>query len=505
MKSYTHILIGLISLFFLLGCNQEDEDRVIEKFSQEKPYAIQIAKERSFYQAEKLTDRLHGMDLDAYLIKFVDSIENDGSWFYIMCDNIKTLDSVKSKRKYLEEKFNLTDLKIVAFSDFQEATFDLDSVKLEERKKITARKPSIDNDIFDVIEKFPESNSLYLQKTFIVNTPKERDDLKGFSAIYDFSMDLPRGITKKMILQNTSAFSEVVYKDNLYGDRVTIDIGKLRNPKPQMSKASIINLKNTNSFEIAGKYADLILETGDYLFEEKKEIEVSSFNKLYGYKVTIEPKKDYFRTYLILVDQTNEYIIYCQSTEKTEKELLEILSDFGKGNGLNSYDEFYNSFYTLPDEIIENDWFVGYSIDRLDQSYAKSRGYAKWAKEMVGHWQSTGYFYNTNKGIWCYSIFDMLTKSNQNYIYGDLYTSASGRNKKKQEIYNTEGFVIYQNEYNWKTGKTYKKTTEINFGVGRFVTAVVNTENSWFNKDELIKRAESLQIENSTKNEKPVI
>ena len=64
-------------------------------------------------------------------------------------------------------------------------------------------------------------------------------------------MDLPRGIKKKLILKNTTAFSEVIYKDNLYGDRVTIDIGKLRARPSDIEQGSMITSRNKKSFEIA--------------------------------------------------------------------------------------------------------------------------------------------------------------------------------------------------------------------------------------------------------------
>jgi hypothetical protein len=35
------------------------------------------------------------MDINAYIIQYTDSSENDGSWFYILCDNIEILDTAK--------------------------------------------------------------------------------------------------------------------------------------------------------------------------------------------------------------------------------------------------------------------------------------------------------------------------------------------------------------------------------------------------------------------------
>lgn len=492
------ILLGLGLALCLFSCTEKE--RIIEKFSEEKPYAIQIAKERSFHQAEKLSNRLLDMDIDAYMIQYADSIENDGLWYYILANNMDVLDSAKVLRERMENQFSLKDLQIVKFDDFQGAVLELDSLRAKEKKTVQANKPDLEEDIFQVINKFPESNALLVQKTFVLNTPEDPKNTKGFSSVYSMKMDLPRGISKKLILKKMSAFSEVIYKDNLYGDQVTLDIGKLRNVVPVVQSFSLINTANAASFEIAEEYADLILETGDYRFEEKKEITVKSFTELYGYKVTIEPKKNYFRTYLVLVDASNQYVIFSQSTDKSEEELIRILEDIGNGNGLLDYSEFYNAFYTMPDGVVGNDLFIGFAIDKLDWSYARDRNYIKWSKEMVGHWCAKGHFYNNKKGLWTYTIFDLLTSGNQDYIYGSLYSKARSANKYKLDVYGTSGFVIFDEKFNWETYQTYKKASEISFGIDRYVSAINNTENSWFTKAELLERAESLQFEKLPQN-----
>ena len=89
----------------------------------------------------------------------------------------------------------------------------------------------------------------------------------------------------------------------------------------------------------------------------------------------------------------------------------------------------------------------------------------------------------------------MLTIENQNYIYGGLYSKSRTKNKYEVNVYGTNGFIIYTDEFNWKTYRSYKKTHEISFGVDRYVSAIGNSESSWFSKEELLERAESLQFE----------
>ena len=164
-----------------------------------------------------------------------------------------------------------------------------------------------------------------------------------------------------------------------------------------------------------------------------------------------------------------------------------------------NYNEFYNVFYIIPDQIVDQDQFVGFTIDKLGWSYAQNRGYVRWSKEMVGHWQASGYFYNDKKGLWAYGIFDLLTKDKQNHIYNGLYAKDRSRNKYKIDVYGTNGFILYRNKYNRRARRSYKKVREISFGIDRYISAINNTENAWFTKDELLQRAESLQFEKIVK------
>jgi hypothetical protein len=68
----------LLGMLFLIACSYNNDKKESEKFSKENPYAIEIAKERSFYQAEKLTDRLIALGLNAYMVQHADSSEDDG-------------------------------------------------------------------------------------------------------------------------------------------------------------------------------------------------------------------------------------------------------------------------------------------------------------------------------------------------------------------------------------------------------------------------------------------
>ena len=61
-------LFATCTLFAMhVSCSNEVE-RQIETVSTEKPFTVQITKERSYFQAQKAQERLLKLDIDAYLV-----------------------------------------------------------------------------------------------------------------------------------------------------------------------------------------------------------------------------------------------------------------------------------------------------------------------------------------------------------------------------------------------------------------------------------------------------
>lgn len=92
---------------------------------------------------------------------------------------METIDSAKSVRTRIKNRFKLKGLKVVTFESFEKAVFELEELKQSEKQKIASNKPDVKEEIFNVMEKFPESNSLIVQKTFVLNTPNDPENMKG--------------------------------------------------------------------------------------------------------------------------------------------------------------------------------------------------------------------------------------------------------------------------------------------------------------------------------------
>ena len=485
-KTFPFKLFMIFSLFAMfISCSNE-----IETVSTKKPFTVQITKERSYYQAKKVQERLQKIGIDAYLLVTQDSV--DRKWYNVMSgafvdslnsvNYIHTLDSAYHLKKWeMVDTRRLKDTFSIIIPNHKKIK------EVEENKRIEANKPKVPKDVIDVTEKFPDNNIFYLENINILNLSEP----KTFSKVAEnIKMDIPRGIKLSKLSNFCNSIGEVQYQDNLFGDNVTISIMKVKsdydlNKELIFEKYTVEKPKeNIKSYALALEFSEDILNSGNYDNESIKEIKIPAFKLLTGYKVGFTTNKGVYRSYFVLSDADCEYLIIAQSVDKTEEEIQEILSEVGKSQGLNNYDEFYNNFYVLPSDPEDDDIFLGYSINKLGWSYAREKGYANWSKAMVGHWNVNGYFWNKQKGLWSLGLFDLLTPTSQSHIYGKLYSGQKSYNKTQTNVYGVNGYFV-------NTALFWYRSLELNFGIGRYVFAI---DSKNLDRNDMMKRSEKMQF-----------
>jgi hypothetical protein len=501
MKKIFPLNLFIIFLIFTICTSCSNK---VETVSAEKPFTVQITKERSYFQAKKAQERLMKIGIDAYLLATQDSV--DRKWYNVMSGAFVDSFSSVNYIHTLDSTYHFKKLEILDTRRLKE-TFSIiipnnkKQKEIEEYKRIEANKPNVPKDVIDVTEMFPDNNIFFLGKINILNLSEP----KSLSKVTDnVRMDIPRGIKLRKLSNFCNSICEVQYQDNLYGDNVTISIMKVKSDY-DLNKNIIFekySVKKPNayikSYALALEFSEDILNSGEYANESIKEIKISAFKLLTGYKVGFTTKKGIYRSYLVLSDTDCQYLIIAQSVDKNEEEIQEILSEVGKSKGLNDYDEFYNNFYVLPSDPEDDDIFLGYTINKLDWSYAQQKGYSNWSKAMVGHWNVNGFFWNKQKGIWTLGLFDLLTPSSQKHIYGKLYSGQKSYNKTQTNVYGVNGHFVNMEFYLYRS-------LELNFGIGRYVSAI-NSEN--LNRKDMMNRAEKMQFKKGgfakTENEKKV-
>jgi hypothetical protein len=475
MNNSKLLVLDLFLILILSSCS-------VKEINEETPYAIQLQEVRSYYKAIDIKERLEEYGVEPYILS---EKTNDGNWYRILSGAEKSIDDIKIYQKELESENFMNDSKIINFQKIEEnLVLDFED-NLYERKRLSSNKPNIPEKIYDLVNKFPKDKNFIVKSFFITNSPDSLSDMSKFKSSYDnIKHDLPRGIYMRSLMKKSKAIAEVIYEDNLFGDRVTLDIIKLK----ENLDLGLPENTNIESNEIANYFAELILKTGDYVFEDKLKIKVSSFQKLYGYKVTIQPKrnKEGLRTYFCLVSKDSKFLVFSQSTDKTDDEIIDIIEELGESDGLASYDEFYNAFYTLPTTCKINDEFISIYSEKLTSRYARSRRYAKWAKKMVGHWNTRANFSGEENNNWSVSFFDLLSDNNVNLVYNNLYID-SKKSKRYSDIID-----VVDNQGVIDKGKY---PSELSFPGNRFVISINNTNRGKLTRDKMLVIAKCLQVQ----------
>ena len=106
---------------------------------------------------------------------------------------------------------------------------------------------------------------------------------------------------------------------------------------------------------------------------------------------------------------------------------------------------------------------------------------------MVGHWQTSAFFYSEEKRSYAISLFDLLYESQVDYIYKTLYIDSKKSSSRSFEV-----------DVLGKTGISSKGTypAELSFPGGRYVIATNNLSNGKLKLDDMLKISESIQINN---------
>lgn len=484
--------LGVVIFFMtLVACSlfDESQEKVVEVFSSEKPYTLEILKERSYYQADKVVSRLSSKNVDSYILKSED--EDGDSWYSVVSGAFENDSCLEAFRLYLDTALQIKAGDVFLYSEMD--SLDRIPVKEEavkEQKRIDANKPDVPKDIALLISQYPKTDIFYLKNVSLLSLTDE-----GIESAEGRHVDMPRGVTLKKLKElGCVSFASVIYKDNLYKDEVTLQVAKLKD-RPVVNQASVVplfNLNNEEAAEICSLLADLVLATGKYKEEKKEEFQHPTQKSIVGYKVSFVTKEGNLRKYYFLTSETGGFVYMLQSTKEDDTELMDFLANIGKSDGgLEEFDEFYNSFYTVADKMANLDVLIGYYSDRLDYRYAKERGYAKWANRMVGHWFTNFCFYNDVKGSWEYSIFDLLTKNKSHQVYRKFYRSEQSK-ESERKIYGTVGTALYGVTIN-RYWELIKYLEEVSFSYDRYIVACSGDYE--FSEEELIERVEKLQFE----------
>lgn len=165
--------ISIVGVLFLtLGCRQ----RAPETVNEEQPYCVEVARERSIYQAQKIQERLHSMGVDAYIVESIDSVER--GWYSVVSGAFADSAASAAHAAYLDSTLHLPSLTLMdsrAMADSIHVVQEggANTSYQNESKRIEANTPSAPEEVIRVARMFPENNAFYLQRGSIANFESE--------------------------------------------------------------------------------------------------------------------------------------------------------------------------------------------------------------------------------------------------------------------------------------------------------------------------------------------
>ncbi|MGB1701334.1 MAG: hypothetical protein ACPHRO_15360, partial [Nannocystaceae bacterium] len=347
--------------------------------------------------------RLATMEIDSYIV--YGEIEDDGGkWFRVLTGRSASTLELGKVEDSLRQTHGMPDLEFRAITDFLSPPEIVRDPKKYDESLIAGRDPAVPGVVIETMKRFPFSVDYLIESMSVMAAGASKEDSKKYSPGHrHINLDLPRGIKKSLLRELCEVYSEVVYEDNIYGDSVTINVIKLR------ENHGIVG-------DVSSHFAQRILDTGEYDVETADAISIEGSTPLQGFKVTLLTKKGELRTYFVLADPSKRWIFFSQSTKKTDEEMKKFLQMIDKSEGMLAYPEFHNTFYAIPDELGEGEFFVSFSLSRLTRSYARSKNYANWAKAYVGYWSARASFKDPKKGNWTFALYDMLRKDRREEV-----------------------------------------------------------------------------------------
>ena len=165
------------------------------------------------------------------------------------------------------------------------------------------------------------------------------------------------------------------------------------------------------------------------------------------------------------------------------EEFYELLAASSTGGDLAAYPQIRKTLFVMPDSASGEREFVYYTLSKVGESYAIEKGYADWAKAIVGHWRAGSiYFY---KGEYFdVAFFDLDYDFNADYVHGIFMAEREkGAAGQPQTVGDKSGWFI--NSWN---------ATELSFAKNSYIIALDSTLGSSLVKGDYLSFASLLQI-----------
>ena len=441
----------------ILSSNKK-EDTVV---SEEKPYSVLVNTYKEEPPAIRDKERLEQQNIDAYILKTYD--DDDYFTFNLHAGAYETEEESEELLDQLED-MGIEGARVSDYFEIKDSLEKFDEVI----DKNVVSYDSGNNEIPDIfspsiqriIAEYPINQSFQLDNISIVDVQNVNNSSYTDTKDLDLEDLFPMLIDE---LPDILAVSNAEYKDSLYNKTFNYLVAEGKNN-------CFKNMQQKIQQEEAAAYIPL---------KVKKDIYDAWF-------ITDE----YDDTYLYAFSKDRNDLVYLESADFTKQDFEALINDFSNDSSLLIYPQIRKNLLTLPKKTsaAERD-FIYFNLKQLDESYAESKNYARWAVPIVGHWKSDTVFVQDGKEILT-GFFDLDYDYNARNLHQIFMEE-----HYEEDIYESNHPCIVNNNEGWFLGSDYlADRNELSFSNKIYIIAITSYSPGLLTEEELISFAQELQI-----------
>ena len=444
--------------------------------SASKPYSVRINSYRTAKDAKHTIKRLARAGIKAYALERME--KNNDIWIDVHAGAYKNKSEAEAFQKELKAK-GLTDAKLIEYKQIAKSVKAFDDAPSSEKREYklpSAEIPQMADRMLSNLKHFPIDDNYKVVALKIADSntaPKS-----AFWNYFDFNYTyVPKGNKVTAMMADTDSVSQAIYEDKVYGWRAGVIVLACKNANA--TATAIINRG-------ASQFGQVV--------SEKLAIKTDQ-GSLVGNLYSTNDAKSPTLTFVGEFAQTG-HVLTLVTKDLTKDLFMELLNSDNDGKGLLIFPEVRFNLSIMP-RGESGAVFTHFELKRVDWAYARERGNAWWANNMVNYWNATGYFMQDAKpfaiGFFNLNYDSTARKIHENFMY------------EKRKIVNNEFMRAMMNDMGiysasakvregadgWYLGRA--DGNELSFTKGSVVVAL-NAYRRTMGQDDLKKIANTLQI-----------
>lgn len=181
------------------------------------------------------------------------------------------------------------------------------------------------------------------------------------------------------------------------------------------------------------------------------------------------------------VNEKRDLAVLMSTEDFSESQFEAFLNNFENDSSLLIYPQIRRTLLVLPKKTEIERKFLSFTLEKVDDSYAASRGYTDWAIPIVGHWNSKANFYQEGEFV-SVSFFDLdydynAKRVHQMFMDDHITTEKSHASTVK----NADSWFV----------EIWDATREVSFSTKSYIIAVDSYD---LDEEELVALSDELQI-----------